>query len=293
MVIRQALNWGVHALQQAGITGAALDAQILLCHCLSMGRTELVVHADLALDEGVLHEFTTCIERRSKHEPVAYILGRWEFWSLDFEVTPDVLIPRPETEFLLETVIRTCRKHPSLFLQSSFAADLCCGSGIIAVVLAKELGVKVVGVDISLKALAVARKNSILNKVQHMVFPLCCDLFLGLSSDCTLPLIVSNPPYVSTSEVDHDLEPDVADYEPRLALDGGVAGLEIIQRLAPQVLSHLAPGGLFFMEFGAFQGASIKELFSMVKVGDRSFVEIEVLQDYSGRDRVLQCQAAE
>lgn len=163
--------------------------------------------------------------------------------------------------------------------------DLCCGSGAIACVLAKELQQQVLAVDISQKALAVTEKNiSHLNLEEHVAF-LHSDLFNNIDHSLRFSLIVSNPPYIRTDDVQNNLEPEVCRYEPHLALDGGVEGMDIIARIAEDLRSYLEPEGHFFMEMGSDQGEMCKECFE--KTGD--FETVEVFQDYSGRDRVLHC----
>jgi release factor glutamine methyltransferase len=288
MEIAQLLRAGVEKLRRCGVIHADIDVQLLLGHCLNMSRTQLFVHGADHVDHSVLQQFLTLIERRASREPVAYILEEREFWSLPFYVNRDVLIPRPETEFLLETVFRKVREAAA---EIECCVDLCCGSGVIAVVLAMELNAEVLALDCSAKALAVTRKNSIKHKVAGHVRFLHSDLFSGLPPGRAFPLIVSNPPYVRRDEIEEALEPEVTDFEPHLALDGGPDGLSCIRRIAGEVLDYLLPSGMFFMEFGAEQAAAVGEEFSSVSGAGRYFEIIEILQDYSGRDRVLFAKA--
>ncbi len=284
MKIAQLLRDGEMQLRRSGIQHAGLDVQLLLGHCLNMSRTALLLHGFEPVDKESCNRFLAFLDRRAAHEPVAYILEEREFWSLPFYVNRDVLIPRPETEFLLEMVLQQLAETKTVVNE---CVDLCCGSGVIAVVLARELGCLVTAVDCSAKALAVTAINAQQLKVAELVKPLRSDLFQALPRDAVFPLIVSNPPYVGSAEIREELEVDVSGFEPHLALDGGQDGLDCIRRMARQVLNHLAPAALFFMEFGADQAEEIQQLFSSSSIGKRFFETITIYQDYSGRDRVL------
>lgn len=287
MLIHQLLQQGQAELENSGVDTAVIDAQLLLGHCLKKSRSQLFLAAAHPVEHSDYCLFLSFIERRKKHEPVAYILGEREFWSLPFYVNNDVLIPRPETEFLLETALRNVKieKH-----EINKALDLCCGSGVISVVLALELKTKVHAVDCAEKAIAVTMKNCRRHCVDQLVIPIRSDLFKGLA-DNIFSLIVSNPPYVTSDEIYDMLDPEVVYFEPHLALDGGHDGLDLIRRIAAEILQYLTPGGMFFMEFGADQGAHVETLFSSVTMGDRFFEIVEILKDYSGRDRVLYAKA--
>lgn len=230
-----------------------------------------------------LNQFMLLLERRKKREPVAYILEEQEFWSLPFRVTPDVLIPRPETEFLVESVLTRCRKNN---LERGKILDLCCGSGAIAVVLAKETGRRVVALDVSIDALQISAYNIKRHGCEALIDPVCADLLSPFQPCPLFSLIVSNPPYVSDREMAESLQPEVVDYEPHLALDGGCLGLEVIEKIQLHLFRTLMPGGEFFMEFGADQGALIYNLF-VSGHAESVFQNVDILKDYAGRDRVL------
>lgn len=271
-------------LEEAGVEQADLECVLLLGYILGLSRTEVYLRGDLVLDEKSRTQFMEYIHRRANREPLAYIIGEQEFWSLSFSVNDDVLIPRPETEFLLEVVFEYLKCHN---LAVERCIDLCCGSGVIAVVLARQLGATVLAIDRSSHALAVTRENSRRHHVADAVMVLCSDLLAAVRPDCVFPLIVSNPPYVSRGALEGELAPEVARYEPRLALDGGVDGLDVVRRIACDAGSLLAPGGMFFMECGADQGEAVEAIFAEAALRGRFYEQCSILQDYSGRDRVL------
>jgi len=229
------------------------------------------------------------IGRRKNREPVAYILGEQEFWSMPFFVSPAVLIPRPETEFLLDRVLALVAPEN---LEKGALLDLCCGSGVIAAVLAKETGKRIIAADISPLALAVSRHNLCRHGLAGQVALVQADLFSAFRRRCNFSLIVSNPPYVGRFDLENNLEPEVAKHEPRLALDGGVAGMDFILRICREVPRLLCPGGQLFMEIGADQGEATRLLFTEGLKDSPGFEKIEILVDYAGRDRVLHARMA-
>ncbi len=284
MRVGELLKQGISELEAAGIFDASSDVCLLLGHCLSMSRTQLYLAGDNEVRPEDEKCFFLLLARRKKREPVAYILGEREFWSLPFLVTGDVLIPRPETEFLLETALKTVKAKG---LAEGLMLDLCCGSGVIAVVLARELNKKVIAVDLSKRALQVALKNAYRHGVERLIDFVQADLLNSFLPGERFSLIVSNPPYVATHEMEGDLEPEVIEYEPRLALDGGVNGLDSIERIRLSVPHFLTEGGWLFMEIGATQGRQVQEIFSRCDNQGYSFEHICVLPDYARRDRVL------
>lgn len=272
-------------LSKCGIVEHELDARILLESCLYKTRTELYLDSNGLVSEENEHRYRRWIARRKCREPVAYILGEQEFWSLPFFVSPAVLIPRPETEFLIDRVLQLADR---VNFSKGSILDLCCGSGVIATVLAKESGQPIIAADISSEALTVVRKNSRRHEVEHLVLPVQSNLFSAFSAQKTFSLIITNPPYVSSFDVNNTLEPEVAEHEPRLALDGGAKGLEIIREIALSLPAVLLPGGQVFMEIGADQGDAVRKMFNSNKdAGEKNYTEVMVLTDYTGRDRVL------
>ena len=284
MHLTDALHNGSELLQQAGVEEFELDARLLLENVLNKSRSELFLARDLKLTDSQLIQYQAFIERRKQREPVAYILGEQEFWSLSFSVSPHVLIPRPETEFLLEQVLSHANK---INFTRGKIVDLCCGSGVIATVLAKETGQDIVAVDVSPEALQVSKNNILRHDVQDQVQFVQSDLLSSFQKINQFSLVVSNPPYVSHIDVTNNLAPEVSDYEPHLALDGGVRGLELIQIIREQLEDVLLPGGELFMEIGADQGQELLSMFTSRMNGLDGFLTVEILKDYAGRDRVV------
>jgi release factor glutamine methyltransferase len=284
MHLTDALHNGSELLKDAGVEDFELDARLLLENVLKKSRSELFLARDLKLTDSQVSQYQTFIERRKQREPVAYILGEQEFWSLSFSVSPHVLIPRPETEFLLDQVLSHANK--ANFTRGKIV-DLCCGSGVIATVLAKETGRDVVAVDVSPEALQVSKKNIYRHDVQDQVQLVQSDLLSSFQKNNQFSLVVSNPPYVSHIDVTNNLAPEVSDYEPHLALDGGVRGLELIKIIREQLEHVLLSGGELFMEIGADQGQELLSMFTSRMNGLDGFLSVEILKDYAGRDRVV------
>ena len=287
VLIRDLLHLAGSRLEKAGIENAELDAGLLLGHCLGKSRTELYLMAEEKPSEASTAHFFDLLQQRQQRIPLAYILGIQEFWSLDFIVSPAVLIPRPETELLLEKGIALWREHPD---DSGAILDLCCGSGVIAVVLAKELGVPVLAVDISWDALQIARKNAVRHGVSHLVSFVQADLLSAFSPLPCFSLVLSNPPYVSREALLEGLQPEVGNYEPRLALDGGKKGLEIIKRMRAELSLRFLPGARLLMEIGDEQGDDVCSLFSSRQNEKKFFSRLAVEKDYGGHDRIFYAQ---
>ncbi|MDD3813885.1 MAG: peptide chain release factor N(5)-glutamine methyltransferase [Desulfocapsaceae bacterium] len=288
MHVLDLVHFGVKQLESTGIEQAALEVELLLGFCLGKNRAGLFLAATDEVDDRQEQQFRSLLDRRAAHEPSAYILGEREFWSLPFFVTPAVLIPRPETEFLLETVLAVVRNGK---WQPGPILDLCCGSGVIGIILALEMGRPVTAVDLSAPALQIARQNARRHQVADLLSLVQADLLSAFSFRPHFSLVVSNPPYVSRQELQDGLQPEVMRYEPSLALDGGICGLDIIRRIRKTLPQVLRPGGEFFMEIGADQGQAVIQLFNTThESGEKIFERVELLQDYSGRDRVLRAK---
>ena len=271
-------------LSSAGIEDASLEARLLFQHLTAMTRSRLVLQGKQSIDDCTLQQYRRLVEQRSQRIPLQHLTGSQEFWSLDFVVSPAVLIPRPETEFLLEQVFAVC----SVSSEISCALDMCTGSGVIAVVLARELGCRVTAVDISEAALVVAAENLSRHHVAEQIALVCCDLFAALNLRRKFDLIVSNPPYIAEDQIE-DLEPEVSRAEPRLALSGGPTGLRLIEQIADGAEWILQPGGWIFIEIGADHKTAVTALF---KDPRRQYDEVRVIDDWSGRPRVLQARYA-
>ena len=271
----------VERLQAADIPDAPLEITILLCHLLKISRAELFLNEKVLLPE-TLDEFEKLVCRRLRREPISYILGEHEFWSLPFTVTPDVLIPRPETEIMIEIVLQIVKNSEKAYPGSIL--DIGTGSGAIAIALARELPeATVFALDLFHDALRIAAHNAKRHKCGDRVHLLQSDLLRGIRGQPLFDLVVSNPPYVARNDL-AALQPEIA-FEPRSALDGGKMGMETIERLAHQVWPVLKPGGWFFMEIGAEQSELVKAAFSSL-----SFENLAVYKDYGGLPRIFQAR---
>jgi release factor glutamine methyltransferase len=276
--VRRLIQWGSDWLGKRKIYAPRLDVELLLADSLAMTRMDLFLNMDRPLNQNELAAFKDRIKRRSQREPVAYILGQRGFWKQDFSVGPAVLIPRPETETLVDSVLSL---YPDRDLKFKIL-DLGIGSGAILYSLLGEFpNACGVGVDLSQEALQVAEINRDQFKLDDRVSLFTGDLTAPLASDSNYDLIVSNPPYIVSSELEK-LQPEVADKEPRLALDGGEDGLAIYRRLIPQAWQFLKPSGWLVVEIGYDQGKTVPDLFT--KAG---FKQLSVVTDHGKRDRVV------
>jgi release factor glutamine methyltransferase len=260
------------------------ETELLFTDVLECGRVELYLNKDKKIDKDKLFFISSALKRRIKGEPIQYILGKTEFMGLEFKVTPDVLIPRQETEILVETAVKYVTKSPSHQVTGLEIMDLGTGSGCIAVSLAKLLdNVEITAVDISSKSIKIAEYNAALNNVSGKIKFINTDLFLGLCvyEPARYDIIVTNLPYISSGEID-TLQPEIK-YEPRLALDGGSDGLTIYRKLIIEAPVYLKECGLLIMEIGFGQKDKIENIFH--RLG--KFAIIEVIKDYSGIDRVI------
>lgn len=278
---RTSVRDGSRFLSSAGIENARLDAEVLLRHVMGIEKAQLYLRMDEATNSQVEHQFWELLRRRARREPVAYITGRKEFWSLDFYVTPDVLIPRPETELLVDAVLeQMCQRLKS----RPKIIDLGTGSGVIAVCLAKELPeARISAVDISGAALQVAGANAERHGVADRIRFLHGDLFAPLAEEQErFDLAVANPPYVRSGDVTK-LEPEIREWEPVVALDGGGDGLDVYRRIARQCRSHLTATGHVLVEIADAMGPAAVQIFADAG----GFEPARLLRDYGGRDRVL------
>ena len=271
-----ALRRGAARLRRAGVEAAARDARLLLAEASGQDRARLIAFPERALSARELAAYEAFLTRRARREPVSRILGRREFWSLDFAVTADTLDPRPETEVLVETVLARL-PAPGADLR---ILDLGCGSGCILLALLTALsGAQGLGIDSSAAAVEVARGNAEALGLERRAAFRIGDWAAGLGG--TWQAIVSNPPYIVESEIE-DLAPEVRGYDPHPALSGGPDGLDAYRVLLPQAVRLLAPEGLLALEFGAGQADAVQGLAEAagLKVEDR-------IRDLAGRERCL------
>jgi release factor glutamine methyltransferase len=277
--INSFLNWSQSQLAEAGVLSPRLDSEIILAHTLNLSRTDLWTQAERVLSESEIKIVKKNMERRLNREPVSLIVGHQEFWSLDFVVNENVLTPRPETERVVETALNC--------LQSPIAKilDLGTGSGALAVAMAKEIPeCKVSAIDIDSNALSIAKENAARHGVADRIEFICADLRKSDWSGC-FSMILSNPPYIKSADI-QKIMPEVRNYEPGKALDGGVTGLDFYRDIIPMAIDRLEENGFLILEIGHDQADEVTALLDSFSC----YQNIEVIQDYSGYDRVVKAQ---
>ena len=263
-------------LKAAGIEGPVIDARLLVEAAAEATRTDIVSDPKRPLTHDQVAVLDAYVARRIAREPISHILGRKGFWKIMLQVTPQVLTPRPDTETVVELVLRDIPEHAPISI-----LDLGVGSGaILLAILADRPAAKGLGVDVSEDALAVARDNAAQLGLAARTALLRGDWTAGLG-DASFDVVVSNPPYIRSAEID-TLEPEVRDHEPRLALDGGPDGLDAYRLLAPQILRVLKPHGRFAVEIGHDQSAAVQALFRAAGA-----IEVATAKDLANRDRVV------
>lgn len=290
MKVRELLNEGTEKLEAAGIDNAAYDARVILEDAYGLDAAGLLMNLNRDIcpgalggtepsdirecpgDCGAISTFNMGINMRLRHVPLQHIIGHTGFMGLDFKVSRDVLIPRQDTETLVETVLDREKDHAISIL------DLCTGSGCIAVSLKKLGGYsQVAASDLSDKAIGLAMRNASINDTEIRLIK--SDLFKDI--DGRFDVIVSNPPYIPTEEIE-TLSPEVRDHDPRMALDGGADGLDIYRRIVSECRDVLNAGGRLYMEIGFDQAAAVGALMK-----EANFRDIEVVKDLAGKDRVI------
>ena len=278
--ISELLHWATDDFGKRELSSPRLDAELLLAHALKMPRIQLYADFDRPATPTELEIFRNAVLRRRQGEPVAYLIGTKGFWSFDVSVDSRVLIPRPETELLVEEALKRLDKEtPQIVI------DVGTGTGVIALAIAKETDAKVAGVDLSNDALDVARNNALQLGLSDRITWFESDLLQGVESPWNQPnMIVSNPPYVAT-ELNEGLEEAVKRFEPSLALFAGPDGMDILKRLIPQSYKALLPSGWFLCEIGSQQRDEVFELFSQA-----GFETIEVCEDLAGHPRCVCAQ---
>lgn len=263
-------------LKDAGIDQPSIDARLMLEVAAGVTRTEIVTDPYRELSEQQVATLDEYLARRARREPVSHIIGRKGFWKILLQVNKNVLTPRPETEVIVDEVLKAFPEQMPFTM-----LDLGVGSGtILLAVLAERPAAKGLGVDASSEALAVARDNAANLDLNNRATFLHGDWTAGLA-DASFDLVVSNPPYIPSAVIE-TLEPEVRDHEPRLALDGGPDGLDAYRLLAPEILRVLKPGGLFAVEIGYDQSKAVEALFNAA--GAR---EVRTVKDLSTHDRVV------
>lgn len=274
--VRRVLEWTTGHLQKHGSDTPRLDAEILLAHARQCRRIQLYTDYDQPLSDAVRATMKELVKRRAAKEPVAYLVGFREFFSLNFKVTRDVLIPRPDTETLVVEALAVIKPLPV-----AHVLDLCTGSGCVGVTIARnQPTATVTAVDISSAALAVAQENAKTHAVEDRVKFAEGDLFAPLPTGSRYDLLVSNPPYIRTDEM-AQLDDDVRRYEPALALEGGTDGLDIVRRLLAEAPRWLMPESWVLLEIDPQQFAAVDKL-----AVDSGYRDIGRAKDLSGRPRV-------
>jgi len=287
MTVLEILNWSTDCLKDHCIENPRLNAELLLAHCLNLSREGLYVRLHGQVRKSERETLERLIRRRISGEPLQYILGHQEFWSIDFKVDARVLIPRPETELLVEQTLLILSETSSKRTPS--VLEIGTGSGAVAISLAKEVrDIFLVATDISKEALMLAKENAESSGVLHQIKFVNGNLFEPfrlLGEKEPFDLILSNPPYVAPSEI-KGLATEVKDYEPIVALKGGEDGLAVCRNIISQAPFYLKKGGWVLLEVGQGQGEKVSEL---IEKG-RDFLVPQCIRDLSGIDRVVKAQ---
>jgi release factor glutamine methyltransferase len=276
LTLVQAWTHAKKTLEAAGLAGPVIDARLLVEAAADATRVDIVTDPYRPLSEDQAATLDDYLTRRVRREPVSHILGRKGFWKIMLNVNRDVLTPRPDTETVVDTILKQTQER-----QVFSVLDLGVGSGaILLAILAERPAARGLGVDVSEEALAVARDNAAHLGLAGRVALLRGDWTDGLA-DANFDVVVSNPPYIA-AEVIETLEPEVRDWEPRLALDGGADGLDAYRRLAPEILRVLKPGGKFAVEIGYDQKEAVEALFQAAGA-----LDVRTIKDLADRDRVV------
>jgi release factor glutamine methyltransferase len=277
------LDWTTKFLKEKQAETPRLDAEVLLGFTVGCPRIQLYTRFDEPAGDQVRATYRELVKQRVEGCPVAYLVGYKEFYNLRFAVSPAVLIPRPETELLVLEAIRLAKTLPQARI-----VEIGTGSGAVAVTLAKHLPqLQITSTDVSGAALALAQRNAKTHGVAERIRFLEGDLFAALPAGEKFDLIVSNPPYIATEQI-AALTPTVVKYEPRLALDGGSHGVEVIEKIATQAPAWLAPNGYLLLEIGADQGLVVPEFLKQ-----RGWQGVTMFPDHAGLPRVVRAQVAQ
>ncbi len=279
--IQKLLNWTAKYLTGKGVDSPRLSAELLLGDVAGLKRIELYTHFDKPVTKEQLDRLRDLVKRAGQQEPIAYLTGKTEFYSLELNITADCMIPRPETELLVERAIEFLRKRTG----KQFVCDLCTGSGCIAAAIAKNFpDADIIATDISDAALNIAAKNVEKHQLGDRINLLCGDLFEPILPQLDIDrfdLIVCNPPYVSSDEFEK-LGKNVKDYEPRSALFAGDDGLDVYRRIIDKVEQFLRPDAALMLEIGYSQGQPVRELLEQAGC----FSEVTIEKDFHNNDRI-------
>jgi release factor glutamine methyltransferase len=286
-IIKDLLKVTAGYLKEKNIDSPRLTAEILLSHQLKTDRVNLYLNFDQPLTEKEISGYRALIKRRLLHEPIQYITGTKEFWSMDFMVDPQVIIPRPESELLVEQAVKRFGTNFTQQNRPPRILDLGTGSGVLAISVAKELPqAQIWATDLSDGALSIARRNAEKHGVADRIKFMCGDLWEPIAIlDFNFDMIISNPPYIASEEYD-DLAPEVRDYEPRLALDGHEGGMYFIEKILQEGLDYLSPGGWLIMEMAPDQTGKALLLAEQIN----GYGEKTRIKDYSHVYRVVIAQ---
>jgi release factor glutamine methyltransferase len=278
--VTKLLDWTTDYLRKHNIEWPHLEAEVLLAYTLKLKRIELYTNHERILAQSELDLFKSYLQRRIEKEPIAYITNNQPFMSLDFYVDPSVMIPRPETELLVELIVDQLKPEAANG-NNYLLADIGTGSGCIAVSLAKYLpNIKVTGIDASAEAIVIAHKNAVRHNVEERCEFKVGNLFEPLQEK--VDIIISNPPYIKRKQIGQ-LAKDVRIWEPRKALDGGPEGLDQISKLLESAPDHLTADGQIFIEIGYDQGEAVRQLAG--KTGH--YEDISIKKDLNKKDRIL------
>jgi release factor glutamine methyltransferase len=270
------VKWATDDFRARGIENPRLDAELIVAHTLKIDRMRVILDAERPLEGAELVALRDLVKRRRAYEPIAYLRGEREFYGLRFRVDKRVLVPRPDTETLVDAAL-TRSAHVSMSMRQ---LDLCTGSGCVAIAMARQRPTaQVFGSDISNDALTVARDNALRLGAYNTAF-FESDLFAAFTGK-RFDVITANPPYIASAEIP-TLMPDVRDHEPRLALDGGEDGLDLVRRIVTGAPAHLEPGGLLAMEIGAGEAPATAALFEA-----GGFADVRVHRDIARIERVV------
>jgi release factor glutamine methyltransferase len=270
------VKWATDDFRARGIENPRLDAELIVAHTLKIDRMRVILDAERPLEGAELVALRDLVKRRRAYEPIAYLRGEREFYGLRFRVDKRVLVPRPDTETLVDAAL-TRSAHVSMSMRQ---LDLCTGSGCVAIAMARQRPTaQVFGSDISNDALTVARDNALRLGAYNTAF-FESDLFAAFAGK-RFDVITANPPYIASAEIP-TLMPDVRDHEPRLALDGGEDGLDLVRRIVTGAPAHLEPGGLLAMEIGAGEAPATAALFEA-----GGFADVRVHRDIARIERVV------